>query len=244
MPMPATTAASAAFSTGRSTPFSPRLFASSAMESAPLTGLTFPSSDNSPARIKLPSKRGLIAPSAAIIPTAIGRSKDEPSFLRSAGARLTVICFKGKLKPIFFRAAFILSRLSLTAASGSPTIEKCGSPFDEISTSTSTRCASMPITCALRTLESISFSKPLFYIADDFLPAFAPIGGDQYGVWCCCEKTLQHDTGSEPFYEVNEKIEVFIIIKGRERFPQISRGKRRIFYYLKLMNFQKTDRKS
>ena len=133
----------------------------SAMESAPLTGLILPSRESSPVN-KYPSRTVCsINPSDAMIPTAIGRSNAEPSFLRSAGARLTVICFRGKLKPIFFKEALTLSRLSFTAASGRPTIEKCGSPREEISTSTSTLKASIPITLALSTFESIKPSPCL-----------------------------------------------------------------------------------
>ena len=35
----------------------------------------------------------------------MGRSKAEPSFLMSAGARLTTTCFRGKSKPVFLSAA-------------------------------------------------------------------------------------------------------------------------------------------
>jgi len=58
---------------------------------------------------------------------AIGRSKAEPSFFMSAGARFIVIRFCGKGKPEFFIAAFTRSFDSFTALSGSPTVAKAGS---------------------------------------------------------------------------------------------------------------------
>ena len=58
------------------------------------------------------------------MPIAIGRSKDEPSFLTSAGARFTVMRSPGNSKPAFLIAARTLSLLSFTAVSGNPTILK------------------------------------------------------------------------------------------------------------------------
>lgn len=60
---------------------------------------------------------------------AIGRSKWLPSFKTSAGERFTMMCLAGSESPIEKRLAFILSFDSATALSGSPTIEKDGSPF-------------------------------------------------------------------------------------------------------------------
>ena len=58
----------------------------------------------------------------------MGRSYTEPSFFISAGAIFTVILDMGKVNPLFLIDALTLSRLSLTAASGSPTISNFGSP--------------------------------------------------------------------------------------------------------------------
>ena len=74
---------------------------------------------------------------------AIARSKADPSFLTSAGARLTVIRSSGKSQPEFLMAAVTRSRLSRTAVLGSPTIENVGIPR-EISTSVSTTRPSIP----------------------------------------------------------------------------------------------------
>ena len=87
-------------------------------------------------------------------PTAIGRSKDGPSFFVSAGARLMVIRFAGKANPEFFMAVRTLSFDSLTAEPGSPTISKHGKPF-EMSTSTWTVYPSIPFTAPLNILDSI-----------------------------------------------------------------------------------------
>ena len=55
---------------------------------------------------------------------AMGRSKPEPSFLRSAGARLMVMRVGGRSKPEFLMAERTRSRDSRTAASGRPTVAK------------------------------------------------------------------------------------------------------------------------
>src|SRR5688572_12401214 len=73
----------------------------------------------------------------------VGRSNDAPALRRSAGARLTVTRLCGKSKPEFRMALLTRSRLSLTDASGSPTIVKAGRP-NETSTSTWTVHASIP----------------------------------------------------------------------------------------------------
>jgi len=54
------------------------------------------------------------------IPTAIGRSKNGPSFLLSAGARLTTILLLGNSRPEFFIALLTLSFDSLILTSGRP----------------------------------------------------------------------------------------------------------------------------
>ena len=53
---------------------------------------------------------------------AMGRSKPEPSFLMSAGARLMVMRVGGMSKPEFLMAERTRSRDSRTAASGRPTV--------------------------------------------------------------------------------------------------------------------------
>ena len=108
------------------------------MDNTPLTGFTRPSRESSPA-IRYPFTISWVRmPSAISMPMAIGRSKADPSFLISAGARLTTTCLSGKSNPVFLRAARTRSLLSLTAASGRPTVEKKGSPLLAMSTSTST----------------------------------------------------------------------------------------------------------
>src|SRR6478609_8093199 len=94
---------------------------------------------------------------------AIGRSKPEPSFLMSAGARLMVICVIGTSKPQFRSAARIRCRLSRTAASGKPTVWKFSSWLlvGLISTSTSMILASIPKTAALWVLKSMLASDLL-----------------------------------------------------------------------------------
>jgi hypothetical protein len=69
------------------------------------------------------------------MPSAIGKSKPLPSFRISAGARLTVILLSGKGYSEFLIAAETLSRDSLTAESGRPTIKNMGTAFS--------RCVSM-----------------------------------------------------------------------------------------------------
>src|SRR3989454_2416087 len=86
-----TMAASLAFSTGTSSPLMPRLRQASAMESAPWTGLIPPSRETSPTITSSPKTAAGMIPSAARIPTAMGRSNAAPSLRRAAGARLTVI---------------------------------------------------------------------------------------------------------------------------------------------------------
>ncbi|MCU1311439.1 MAG: hypothetical protein JWO20_2564 [Candidatus Angelobacter sp.] len=87
----------------------------------------------------------------------MGRSKPEPSFLMSAGARFTVMCVGGMSYPQFFKAARMRSRLSRTAASGKPTVVKLSlsNLMVETSTSTSMMLASIPKTAALRVLNNI-----------------------------------------------------------------------------------------
>ena len=96
--------------------------------SAPITGISVPSSDNSPsATVSSTSSRGITS-IAARSASAIGRSKCEPSLGRSAGDRLTVIFFAGSARFSVESAARTRSRASLTALSGRPTMEKPGIP--------------------------------------------------------------------------------------------------------------------
>ena len=155
--IPSTTAASFAFSWESMIPFNFADLALIAIDRVPLTGLILPSRESSPDMRYPLAVSGLIMPSAITMPSAIGRSNADPSFFILAGARLTVICFKGKLKPVFLRAVLTLSLLSLTAASGNPTVEKCGRPLAVTSTSTSTKWASIPINVALRILDNIVY---------------------------------------------------------------------------------------
>ena len=63
--------------------------------------------------------------------------KRMPVFRVSAGARFTITLERGKVSPALLKAARILSRLSFTAVSASPTISKHGVPLlTSVSTST------------------------------------------------------------------------------------------------------------
>ena len=86
-----------------------------------------------------------------------------PIFLTSAGAKFTIILLIGKSKPEFFKALLTLSRDSFTEASGRPTISKLGRPID-ISDSTVTKNASIPIRPILKTEETIK-SPPYITIS-------------------------------------------------------------------------------
>eukprot|EP00831_Metopus_contortus_P015777 TRINITY_DN16563_c0_g1_i4.p2 TRINITY_DN16563_c0_g1~~TRINITY_DN16563_c0_g1_i4.p2 ORF type:complete len:135 (+),score=26.62 TRINITY_DN16563_c0_g1_i4:87-491(+) len=90
------------------------------------------------------------------IPSAIGKSNNDPFFLTSAGAKLIVILPSGKLYPLFIIAVLTLSLASFTDASGSPTILNIGKPFD-ISTSTLINIPSNPLLVALIIFTAIIF---------------------------------------------------------------------------------------
>ena len=105
-----------------------------ASAAAPAPRRTSPPSDSSPSSAHRPAARTWSEPSR--IASAIARSSDEPVLRRSAGARLTVIRRGGWTNPLLRSAPRTRSRASWSAASGSPTIEKPGSPG---ATSTSTR---------------------------------------------------------------------------------------------------------
>jgi hypothetical protein len=62
---------------------------------------------------------------------AMGKSNREPSLGISAGAKLIVMRLAGKSNWQFLMALRTRSLLSLTAASGRPTIEKLGKPLDK-----------------------------------------------------------------------------------------------------------------
>ena len=75
----------------------------------------------------------------------MGRSKPDPDFGMSAGARLTVMRRGGSAIPLCASAAKTLSLPSRTAPAGSPTTVKMGSPVWTL-TSTVTGCPSTPWT--------------------------------------------------------------------------------------------------
>ena len=74
----------------------------------------------------------------------MGRSKDGPSFFKSAGARLTVLLPSLKVKAEAMIEDVTRWIDSLTAASGSPTTKTCGFSEPQALTSTSTSRASTP----------------------------------------------------------------------------------------------------
>ena len=142
--MPSTTDASFAFAAGTKNFFIPWRLASIDIDSIPPPPRSVPSSASSPIKAHLSRSQGTVScPDAKSIESSDGRSYIEPDFLTSAGARLTVIRHDGRAKPQFLSAALTLSRDSLTAVSGRPTISKTGSPW-EMSVSTSTIYASIP----------------------------------------------------------------------------------------------------
>ena len=146
--------ASRAFSGGRTIARRPALSAATATGRTPVTPRVVPSSASSPTKATRPRRRGSTWPTAARMPTAIGRSNPAPSFLTSAGARLTVTRSIGNVKPEFLMADATRSRPSRTALSPSPTMEKDGRPRPT-STSTLTTYPSIPSTPPLRAVASI-----------------------------------------------------------------------------------------
>ena len=127
--MPWMQATSSALPSGRMTSFTPLSLAEITMGSAPRTGLREPSRESSPSsrtssRCSVGSWRV-----AARMHTAMGRSKEGPSFRVSAGARLTVSRAMGMANPLLAMAALTRSRLSLTEASGRPMISSAGRPL-------------------------------------------------------------------------------------------------------------------
>jgi hypothetical protein len=96
---------------------------------------------------------------SASSPSAMGKSKWLPSLTRSAGARLTVMRFGGKARPMEVKAARTRSRLSVTALSGSPTTVKAGSP-GAICTCTSTSKTRMPWKATVLTRATMILPHP------------------------------------------------------------------------------------
>ncbi|MCH7726596.1 MAG: protein kinase, partial [Planctomycetes bacterium] len=94
---------------------------------APRTGRSRPSRDSSPISPRPARRDPSIAPEAARMPTAIGRSSPDPPLRSPAGARLTVTRRSGKRWPTLEIAARTRAALSRTAASGRPTISIRGS---------------------------------------------------------------------------------------------------------------------
>ena len=101
----------------------------------PLIFSIVPSNESSPTKIlSLKSSFTYFTFSeASKIPTAIGKSKEEPSFLIFAGDKFTTIFLLKNSIPAFFIAIFTLSFASFILVPGKPTISKVGIPL-EIST--------------------------------------------------------------------------------------------------------------
>src|SRR5436190_1890945 len=115
---------------------------------------------------------------ATMTPMAIGRSKEEPSFFTSAGAKFTVILWAGKENPEFLTAVTTRSRDSRTPASGSPTMLKAGRP-NRKSTSTQTGYPSTPWTAADNTRANIIGSAPVLhknFISKEWKLQAGPVG--------------------------------------------------------------------
>ena len=109
----------------------------------PRTGRIAPVSESSPRRAVPARLCAGILPSAARVAAAMATSKEPPLFLRSAGARLTVMTYSLTSIWSCWSAARTRTRLSRTLASGKPTIWKLGIPRLE-STSTRMGKASIP----------------------------------------------------------------------------------------------------
>ena len=157
--MPSMQRTSLRFFSGSITRFTPASSAEITIGSTPRTGRTAPSRESSPSAAVSRRASGLIAPAQANTPRAMGRSKAGPSFLRSAGARLTVSRSAGKEKWQLRSAARTRSRDSRTAASGRPTISKAGMPGARL-TSVVTTNPSMPARPRLSTEASMAFPPP------------------------------------------------------------------------------------
>ena len=156
--MPCTRAASFALSCGTKTVVIPCSFNPITRGKTPFTFLKDPSKDNSPRNAILRSS-GIFIPCSFNIPIAIGKSKLVPSFLMSAGARLTITLPVGNVKPEFLIAEWTLSRASLIELSGNPTMLILGREF-VVSTSTSILYALIPTVAAVIAFVTI---KWLYY---------------------------------------------------------------------------------
>ena len=119
--IPSITDASGALSYGTNTDFIPISRASMTIGRTPFIRLISPFRDISPMK-EQPSSSPFIIRIAFSTAMNMAISCTEPLFLVSAGARLTMTCATGKLILHERRAERILSRLSLTTVSGSPTI--------------------------------------------------------------------------------------------------------------------------
>ena len=73
--------------------------------STPRTGLIPPSSDSSPRTMTPMSRSGVDDPDGGQHPDGDGQVVGGPSLRRSAGARLTVMRWIGKVYPLFLMAA-------------------------------------------------------------------------------------------------------------------------------------------
>src|SRR3954471_24622558 len=124
---PWTRAASAPFPSGTMIRAIPRLRASNATGSTPRTGSTSPPSESSPTA-NVGTFAGGMSPAACRTASAMARSNPAPSFLRSPGARLTVIRLCGSSYPALRIAVAQRTFASTQAMSGSPTTKNPGSP--------------------------------------------------------------------------------------------------------------------
>ena len=138
----------AALAPGTSSARSPRRRALCATASTPATGRTAPSSPSSPMAAARGRARSRLWPVAQSKARAIGRSNAGPSLRTSAGARLTVMRREGNSKRELTIAVRTRSRLSCTAASGSPTMVKAGAAATT-SASTATGWPSRPVSASL-----------------------------------------------------------------------------------------------
>ena len=95
----------------------------------PLTGFKLPSRDNSPAKKRplISSSRSCLARIKILI--AMGKSREEPLLMRSAGARLMTILCLGKEKSEFIMALRTRSLDSRMVLSPIPTRLKLGRPL-------------------------------------------------------------------------------------------------------------------
>ena len=142
--IPSTSDASTTFSLGRKTFLNPFSFAAFVMGRIPFIGLISPFRASSPITIASSSLSKETWFEAARSAMAIGKSKFEPCFFNSAGARFTVFFSMGYLSPLFLMAERTLSLDSWTEMSPSPTILNEESPR-EISASTSMRSQLSPV---------------------------------------------------------------------------------------------------